>query len=75
MTRLAIVQEAKDFHIVGEQEQIEAAGTVLDNFKASVSYLYQNTDLFGSAKDITVPPIRYPHCIPPHNMYIMRSVC
>lgn len=59
MTRLAIVQEAKDFHIVEEQEQAttEAAGTVLDNFKASVSYLYQNTDLFGSAKDITVPPI------------------
>jgi hypothetical protein len=56
MKRLAIVRKAEE----QADPEVEAAqATVIDNFKSSVAYLYKNTDLFGSAKDISVPPIRY----------------
>lgn len=59
MKKLAIVNEM-DFHVVEEQTQAETPAAIIDNFRASVTYLYKNTDLFGSAQDITVPAVRYP---------------
>jgi hypothetical protein len=64
MRKLAIVREMpdNDFQLEHQTEPV-AAASILDNFKASVGFLDRNTNLFGSAPDITVPPLTYaPPC-------------